>query len=329
MKTRIHDPVVGTLAGAAASHSVEDSKALAAANQVNLRRCLGQFATGVTVVTTQADGHRAGMTANSFSSVSLDPPLILWSVRRASARASLFVEAEHFGVSVLSAAQEDVARKFASSAASAFEEVACCDGIGGVPMVAGALASLECQRETVIEAGDHFIIVGRVIKHGMSEGTPLLFSQGQFASPCLRKDEFEALTERDKGAAASSRSTLRLLRKAYSNLSHGFEEQRQALGLEPLSSRVLAVLDEGTMGMDQLARAACSDGATVGDVVENLLALGLIEVRAASQYALSKRGLQTRLEMAAKICEYAERRFANFSSEELKELERLLGKVEQ
>lgn len=132
------------------------------------RDALGAFATGVTVVTT--DGHEGpvGITANSFSSLSLDPPLVLWSPARSSRRFPIFAEAPRFAIHVLAAGQEEVARHFTRQPDLPPE------GLGPV------LARFDCARHAVHEGGDHAIGVGRVLRVWHAPGAPLVFHAGRF-----------------------------------------------------------------------------------------------------------------------------------------------------
>ena len=150
-----------------------------ATNQRPFRDALGQFATGVTIVTAAGQDGPLGMTANSFSSVSLDPPLVLWCPAKSSARFQSFVQAKHFAIHVLSAEQCDVALAFAKSG-QAFEGLDVDINSQGVPVFSQCLARFECDTRAVHDAGDHAIVVGQVSFAGHREGTPLVFSQGRF-----------------------------------------------------------------------------------------------------------------------------------------------------
>ena len=160
-----------------------------------LRDALGRFATGVTVVTAPA-AHAAdagaqtapharpmGITANSFASLSLDPPLVLWSPARASRRFTAFATADHFAIHVLAADQIGLARHFAGPGAG-FDLPGIAPGIapglGGAPLLPGVLACFECAREAVHEGGDHAIVVGRVLRASLRDGAPLVFASGRF-----------------------------------------------------------------------------------------------------------------------------------------------------
>lgn len=140
---------------------------------------LGRFASGVTVVTTRtADGH-VGMTANSFSSVSMDPPLVLWCPAKTSSRFAHFAGAAHFAIHVLASDQEDIALAFARSG-TAFDAVEMETNAQGVPVFNDCLARFECATHALHDAGDHAIMVGRVTSAAFREGAPLIFSQGRF-----------------------------------------------------------------------------------------------------------------------------------------------------
>jgi flavin reductase (DIM6/NTAB) family NADH-FMN oxidoreductase RutF len=146
-----------------------------------LRRALGSFATGVTVVTglTPA-GMPIGLTVNSFASVSLDPPLVLWSLRRTSVLVPCFAVRAPFAVHVLQADQEGLARRFAAHVDDRFAGVPWRAGPHGVPHVDGVLARFECRVEAVHEAGDHVVFVAGVEAFRATRGTPLLFANGAF-----------------------------------------------------------------------------------------------------------------------------------------------------
>ena len=146
-----------------------------------LRNAFGRFSTGVTIVTTQSERGPLGMTANSFSSVSLDPPLVLWSPAVKSLRHDAFTHAEHFCIHVLAAEQFDLAHYFARNG-EGFEDIAWTEGPQGAPELTGALAIFHCKRFAVHPAGDHSIVIGRIThaSERRGDGVGLLFDQGRF-----------------------------------------------------------------------------------------------------------------------------------------------------
>ena len=146
------------------------------------RNALGQFATGVTVITTlDAEGNKIGMTANSFSSVSLDPMLVLWSIAKTSKAFDAFMTAQHFAIHVLCAEQKDVSSQFASTCDDRFCGIEHRAGRGGVPILANYSAVFQCDMESRYEGGDHVIIVGRVTEFDNTGKAPLIFHAGRYA----------------------------------------------------------------------------------------------------------------------------------------------------
>jgi flavin reductase (DIM6/NTAB) family NADH-FMN oxidoreductase RutF len=143
------------------------------------RDALGRFATGVTVVTALTDEGPVGITANSFASVSLDPPLVLWSPAKASSRYPVFASAEHFAIHVMGREHRDLAAHFVRHGRD-FSDIAIEPGPGGVPLLADCLARFACRAEARHDAGDHLIVVGRVLEAAVREGAPLVFCRGGY-----------------------------------------------------------------------------------------------------------------------------------------------------
>ncbi|MFC3723601.1 flavin reductase family protein [Neoaquamicrobium sediminum] len=147
--------------------------------QREFRDALGRFATGVTVVTTNTPEGPVGITANSFSSVSLDPPIVLWSIGRHSRRFPAFAQCRDFAVHVLGADQLELSRRFAR-AGEAFAGLEHDRSEAGVPLLKGCLSRFECARLATHDGGDHAIVVARVVAASFAEGEPLLFAGGGY-----------------------------------------------------------------------------------------------------------------------------------------------------
>jgi flavin reductase (DIM6/NTAB) family NADH-FMN oxidoreductase RutF len=147
------------------------------------RQLLGRFATGVAVLTTvDARGAPVGMTANSVASVSLIPPLVSVCVDREAAILQSVLVAPHFALNILADHQEDVSRRFAASLSGPFAGVGYRVSEQGLALLDGAVAYIECAREATHEAGDHHIVIGRVVGGTVREGRPLIFYRGGYAS---------------------------------------------------------------------------------------------------------------------------------------------------
>jgi len=134
------------------------------------RQALGSFATGVTIITTRApDGEPLGLTVNSFNSVSLDPPMVLWSMAETALSLPIFRDAEYWAVHVLSSAQEDLSTRFAMRSEDKFAGLDLEEGIGGIPMLTNCTARFQCKTAFQYEGGDHVIFVGEVQAYDQEE----------------------------------------------------------------------------------------------------------------------------------------------------------------
>ena len=148
---------------------------------VNLKDAMSCFATGVTVVTTHAQGQDWGLTCSSFNTVSLDPALVLWSIRRPSFSHAAFVGSGAYLVNVLAANQQDVALQFASgSPAERFAAWPVTRAVLDLPLLPGVLAWFACKTVRIVEAGDHEILLGEVVDVGMQAGHGLAYAQRRF-----------------------------------------------------------------------------------------------------------------------------------------------------
>lgn len=146
------------------------------------RDALAMFATGVTIVTARAaDGSLVGLTANSFNSVSLTPPLVLWSLSRGAASMAALSTGSHYAINILAAGQKDLAERFATKNIDRWADVAFTEGLGGAPVLVGAAASFECFNRSRYDEGDHVIFVGEVERCAHTAGaSPLLYHGGRF-----------------------------------------------------------------------------------------------------------------------------------------------------
>lgn len=147
----------------------------------SLRDALGRFATGVTVVTCTTPDGPVGITANSFSSVSLSPPLVLWSIARSSSRFAAFAAAQSFSIHILSDQERDLAARFTRGGAG-FEGLPWQPGADGAPRIDGTLARFDCRLHASHDGGDHLILIGTVTNAVARPGAPLIFSQGHFGT---------------------------------------------------------------------------------------------------------------------------------------------------
>lgn len=209
----------------APTHAPPGAVPAAAIDPRELRQVLGSFVTGVTVITTVDEtGRWWGLTANSFTSVSLNPPLVLWNQSTSAPSFPAFRDAQRFAVSILAEDQVDLSRRFSSSAPDKFEGVPVRMGLGGVPLIEGCTAYLECAREGGFPGGDHAVFLGRVERMEKHARPPLVFGQGRY----LKVQPQEAAT-------------------AWPDLDQTAASQQEALGLAtPLLAELSRELDRST-----------------------------------------------------------------------------------
>ncbi len=152
-------------------------------DQARFREVLGHFATGVTIVTaTEEEVGPVGFTCQAFSALSLDPPLVVLAPAKSSTSWPKIAAAGAFCVNILEARQEVLCRSFAVSGADKFAGVGFVRGATGAPVLEGSLAYVECELEQIIDAGDHELVIGRVLSMGVNEGSPLLYYRSGFGS---------------------------------------------------------------------------------------------------------------------------------------------------
>lgn len=162
------------------------------------RNALGNFATGVTIITTRsAEGEPVGLTANSFNSVSLEPPLILWSLAKTAASVPIFDTAEYWNVHILSVDQEPLSNLFASRGADKFADIELDEGVTDAPLIPGGTARLQCRNAFQYDGGDHIIFVGEVLAFDTTGNPPLAFLGGQYALTTRKPYEGLQLSEGD------------------------------------------------------------------------------------------------------------------------------------
>jgi 3-hydroxy-9,10-secoandrosta-1,3,5(10)-triene-9,17-dione monooxygenase reductase component len=223
------------------------------------RAALGAFATGVTIVTTRnAAGEDIGLTANSFNSVSLDPPMVLWSLARKSLSLPAFLESGYFAVHVLAASQEDLSVTFATRGADKFADIAVTRGAGGIPLLPGCSALFQCKTAFNYEGGDHVIFVGEVQEFEHFNRPPLVFHSGRYAV-AVEKPPAAAPPTREDSEPDSSFSQdflIYLLQRAHFQLFLGLRRDLESHGLSEDQWFVLSILgisDNRTVAeLDQL-----------------------------------------------------------------------------
>ncbi|WP_028035081.1 flavin reductase [Chelativorans sp. J32] len=285
------------------------------------RRTLGQFATGVTAITTATPEGPVGVTANSFSSLSLDPPLVLWSIARTSRSFEAFRNSSHFAVSILAENQIDVSQKLSSSSEDKFSDLEWNAGIGGSPIIAGALATIECVTETIHDGGDHIILVGRVLHHRRFAGKPLLYAQGQYGvvdeHPAFRAAD-SIVTPTEHGQSLEEQPLTTLLYLAHHYSSAAFDRHRREENISLAQSRILSELKRHP----RLSKQALTDRVylteeKVADALAQLSERSHVETDSAGLLSLTESGHALARSIRRRVAAYEAEQFAGIPVERL------------
>lgn len=205
------------------------------------RDALGQFATGVTIVTTLgADGTPVGVTANSYNSVSLDPPLVLWSLAKSARSIGAFQNADAFAIHILGEQQQDLASRFASRGEDKFAGLSVGRGHGGAPLLPDCAAHFECRTSYRYEGGDHVIFVGEVVHFETSDKPPLVFHQGRFTR--MHRTAGDTPADRASGSRYTDDFIPYLLSRAHLLVSHPVRQFCEERGVTERDYATLGLL---------------------------------------------------------------------------------------
>lgn len=219
------------------------SQPSAAFDPRQLRDALGRFATGVTIVTTRHGDQDVGLTANSFSSVSLDPPMVLWSLAKSSSSMPAFTDAAYFAVHVLAADQQALSQRFATRNIDRFAGLDMERGEGNTPLLPGSAARFLCRTAFRYEGGDHVIFVGEVVRFEHDPRPPLLFHGGRYALAARRAEALAEVEARDLPPTGFDEDLLGyLVGRAHHQLYGAIRHELAANGLSECSHYALSVL---------------------------------------------------------------------------------------
>ncbi len=278
----------------------------AVTNSQQFRRALGTFATGVTIVTTRdGGGQDIGLTASSFNSVSLNPPMVLWSLSRQSLSLPAFLGAEHFAVHVLAATQDDLAQLFATRGADKFATLTVERGPGGIPLLDGCAARFQCRTAYRYEGGDHVIFVGAVIAFDQFDRPPLVFHGGEYAITARKSGSGAAEPSSSGDSSFSSEFLIYLLGRAHYQLFLRLRRELDQHGLAEADWFVLSILStEEQQSIAQLdARLAYTGSHVTYDQIALLAAAGFVKLHGAYYpgvpVSLTEAGRQAVIELVA------------------------------
>ena len=265
------------------------------------RDALGAFATGVTIVTTtDAAGAPVGVTASSFNSVSLDPPLVLWSLAKTSGSRDAFCSSGHFAIHVLGESQEGVSNRFARPGTDKFSDVGWSAGDAGSPLLNDYAAAFQCRTRYQYEGGDHIILVGEVVAFDVRDQAPLLFHAGRYAEHRPRPPTEIADTVDLEGGRFTDNFLFYLIARAYFQTSGPARRKLEELGLDPRQHGALATLSmRAAASADEIARAlAHTDHAPDADTLTRMVETGLL-TRSGDSFQLTSTGRARFIEVLA------------------------------
>jgi len=295
------------------------------------RRALGNFATGVTVITAATpDGQKVGVTANSFNSVSLDPALVLWSIDKRSTSYEVFRRASHYAVNVLAADQIDVSNQFARPRDDKFESIAYEAGQGGAPLLADCAARFQCELHQQLDGGDHWILIGKVVAFDDLGRSPLLYHQGAYSMvlPHTR------MTQKSEGQPASSdfqgrlsHNLYYLMTQAVRSYQSSYQPRQLSTGLRTSEARMLMVLEnDAGLCMGELLREVAMPVREIEQAVDILKRKGLV-ADSAERYLLTAAGVEQAEALWRIAGEQQDKVFSAFSAEQIETFKHMLKAV--
>ncbi|HSV80013.1 MAG TPA: flavin reductase family protein [Ramlibacter sp.] len=290
------------------------------------RRCLSQFGTGVTVITAQAGEWRAGVTVNSFASLSLEPALVTWAIKKGSRSYPVFEQAGHFAVNILAKDQIELSRCFAGSEDDKFAGIAWRTGLSGAPVLDDVLATLECDITARHDGGDHILLVGRVRHFSRFEREPLLFVQGRYGVAVDHPGLQPPVESPATSLANEGTPLMVMLLYAYQAMSDEFEERRQSVGLTLAQSRVLAVLGQARdgLGMAELVCRTYLGARDAEDAVADLLERAYVQRGPAEQLLLTGKGEACRHAIVKHLQDFDVRKLHGIAARDVEVVRRVL-----
>lgn len=299
------------------------------------RNALGQFATGVTVITSvNSQDDPVGVTASSFNSVSLEPPLVLWSLAKNADSLAAYQTSGYFCVHILSSEQEALSQRFAARGTDKFAGLEWDKGIGSVPLLSDYAAQFQCKTTYQYEGGDHVIFVGEVLEYQVRDDQPLVFHRGGYATAKVKNHTTVVTDSIDRAQGQfSDNFFLYLLSLAHFQASCDLHKELQANDLainEYLALNLIGLV--GEMSYQNLhEHLEHTAHAPTLAAIKKMLERGLLtETLDATRFALTIQGRSLYISLLALSKATEERLLANFSNEEIADmrsfLKRFIGK---
>lgn len=274
------------------------------------------------MVTTQGKAGDVGVTANSFSSVSLEPPMVLWSLRKASTSLSAFTESGAFTVHVLAAHQQALSDRFARTSADKFAGLEIKRGFGGAPLLDDCAARLQCRLAFQYDGGDHVILVGEIVEFEHSDHPPLVFHGGRYSAIATPPS---AATDDGNDAGA----LMELIGRAYHSLFASARQEFTRRGLNAEAFFVLRILGrEDNKSFDAIAEVISATGRQLTpEVMQNLEQRGLIMRTDAGVFGITNEGRRVLVELTAVRLSAEQAALSNLDRSEIAIIKDLLRRL--
>lgn len=297
------------------------------------RNALGKFATGVTIVTTlDQNENPIGVTASSFNSVSLEPPMVLWSLSKSAKSISAFSEAGHFAVHILAANQEGLSNQFARAGSNKFENVSWRKSELGSPLLDEFAAQFQCKTVHQYEGGDHIIFVGEVVAYGEHEKPPLVFHGGAYAEARPKRKPTSSSDVDYKRGRFTEDFFLYLLSRAHYQASYPTRKKLKADGLTETEYLAMSLISmNGHLAVSDLCNRIAHTGYMADEnTVFGLHAKGLVVYAPMTEnpiVTLSEQGRTTFITLLSHAKAIEEQIASHFSDGEMADIKHLLQRV--
>tara|TARA_B110000305_G_scaffold88189_2_gene99412 strand:+ start:13721 stop:14647 length:927 start_codon:yes stop_codon:yes gene_type:complete len=293
-----------------------------------LRNCFGKFATGITVITALApDGTKIGLTVNSFSSLSLEPPLVLWSLDKKSKSLSAFIAATHFAINVLASDQMDISNNFARTSEDKFNNIKLSESKYDLPLLSGTVAHLECKNISTYEGGDHLIFIGEVEHFKTSNKKPLLYTNGQYTT-AARHPAVKMSAPEEQDVSKKDDFIVPLLLRSYWEISDPFYRELQDEGMPISHARIIVHLSHSpNLTKAELSKAIRVDMTAVTTSVAWLCDNGYLNTLNNDQLTLSPAGNEHLKDVQLRAQRLEKEVLDGYSNEDVNMLKSMLKKI--
>lgn len=296
-----------------------------------LRNALGNFATGITVITAQSNtGEKVGVTANSFNSLSMDPPLILWSLDKRAGSYNVFSQTSHFAVNILAADQMATSNHFATKQVDKFASIDYEIGLGNAPLLKGCSARFQCSVYQKIDAGDHWLFIGKVEAFDEESKSGLCYHKGGYSMlvPHPGTHDSSTIEPTNDQAGKLNDNILYLMLGAVQSYQKGYIPQQESLGFSSVASRILMnISDNKTVSASDLAENVFSPEVDIYHNLAMLAAKDYVTFTDNDQYALTAKGAQQAEKYWGLVTYYQNQLLSDYSADEVKLFKKMLSTI--